>query len=652
MAFSNLASEMKEHKNFLANDGEVCDSLALKNSTNNTSVLTNSVNLETKNREKTMLFVEPKFDGASLNLLYENGQLVKAATRGDGSVGEDVTHNARVIASIPRRIAYTERIEIRGEVVIEKGDFEALNAARASKGEATFANPRNAAAGSLRQLDSRVTRERRLRFYPWGVGANSLSFARHSEVMAFVRSLGFLQDDFCRVVAPDALMASYEELLDAREKKAMELDGMVVRLDDLATCEALGHTVKFPRFMVAFKFPALEKTARLKGIELQVGRTGVVTPVGVLDGVEIGGAFVQKVTLHNFDEIARLGLKVGDFVGVVRSGDVIPKITSVFASRRDGSETEVARPVSCPACGERLLDEGVFLKCQNLSCEARLVSALCYFASKRCLNIDGLGERVVEVLFRSGRVRELSDIFSLNEASFAGLEGFKAKRVSNLLSAIEASKGCELWRFLAALGVEHIGEVAAKKIAKAFGAGYKEASEAELCALEGFGEAMARSFCEFLRVNFEKVVVLERAVSPKMPAVFGAGSFGFGGAAGFVGGAGESVLGESGSFGVVGDGVGSVGSDGSVDSESGVSVGGGERSNLSGLTFVITGSLSKPREFFKDEIERRGGKVSGSVSSKTNFLLCGESAGSKLDKALSLGVEVVSEEEFAKRFLV
>ncbi len=389
-------------------------------------------------------FIEPKFDGASLNLLYENGKLVSGATRGDGEVGEDITLNVFEIENIPKNIAYKERIEIRGEVVILKDDFEKINEKRALLNQSLFANPRNAASGSLRQLDTSITKERNLKFYPWGVGENTLNFTKHSEVMQFIRELGFLKDDFIKLCANlDEVLKAYDELLALREKKPMMMDGMVVRIDDLALCEELGYTVKFPKFMAAFKFPALEKTTRLIGVNLQVGRSGVITPVAVLEPVNLDGVVVKSATLHNFDEIARLDVKINDFVSVIRSGDVIPKITKVFKDRREGLEMEISRPKLCPTCQSELLDEGTLIKCQNIDCEDRLVNSIIHFVSKKCLNIDGLGENIVELLYKHKKITTLESIFHLKFSDFEGLEGFKEKKINNLLNAIEQARECE-----------------------------------------------------------------------------------------------------------------------------------------------------------------------------------------------------------------
>ena len=538
-------------------------------------------------------YVEPKFDGASLNLTYEGGVLISAATRGDGLVGEDVTQNARAIKSVPLQIPYAGRIEIRGETLIAKSDFDALNDERAANGESLFSNPRNAAAGSLRQLDSAIVAKRKLKFIPWGVGEHSLSFALHSQIMEFVRSLGFLRDEFCRICkSASEIRAAYEALHSMRASKDLMLDGMVIRVNELSKCAQMGYTVKFPRFMVAYKFPAIEKVTRLREINLQVGRTGAVTPVAVVDSVNIDGANVSNATLHNFDEIARLGLMKNDFVGIIRSGDVIPKITSVYKQRRDGTQSEISRPDRCPVCGEKLLDEGALIKCQNLDCKARVIGSLIYFCSKKCMNIEGLSDATITQLFESGKISKISDIYALGAQDLAGLEGFADKKISNLLGAINASKNAPLERFIASLGIEHIGEVAARKIAAAFGQDWLDASEDEILRLEGFGEAMARSLAEFCKINREKILNLSEIITPRPPQM-------------------HTV-----------------------------------KSAFTDRSVVITGTLSRPRDEFKARLLAMGAKVQGSVSAKTDFVLAGAKAGSKLQKARSLGVRVIDESEF------
>ena len=538
-------------------------------------------------------YVEPKFDGASLNLTYEGGVLISAATRGDGLIGEDVTQNARAIKSVPLQIPYAQRIEIRGETLIAKSDFDALNDERAANGESLFSNPRNAAAGSLRQLDSAIVAKRKLKFIPWGVGEHSLSFALHSQIMEFVRSLGFLRDEFCRICkSASEIRSAYEALHSMRASKDLMLDGMVIRVNELSKCAQMGYTVKFPRFMVAYKFPAIEKVTRLREINLQVGRTGAVTPVAVVDSVNIDGANVSNATLHNFDEIARLGLMKNDFVGIIRSGDVIPKITSVYKQRRDGTQSEISRPGRCPVCGEKLLDEGALIKCQNLDCKARVIGSLIYFCSKKCMNIEGLSDATITQLFESGKISKIDDIYALGAQDLADLEGFADKKISNLLGAINASKNAPLERFIASLGIEHIGEVAARKIAAAFGQDWLNASEDEILRLEGFGEAMARSLAEFCKINREKILNLSEIITPRAPQMQTA------------------------------------------------------KSAFTDRSVVITGTLSRPRDEFKARLLAMGAKVQGSVSAKTDFVLAGAEAGSKLQKAHSLGVRVIDESEF------
>ncbi len=542
--------------------------------------------------ENISFYCEPKFDGASLNLVYENGVLKQGITRGDGTQGEDITQNVKTIRSVPLVIEEKSFLEIRGEVVIEKEEFERINKERLQRGEALFANPRNAAAGSLRQLDPRITASRNLMFLPYGVGVNSLGFTLLSEMMEYIYSLGFKRPPF-RATAKDfeEIQAIYEKMKRERESYPMMLDGMVVKVNEIQKHQELGYTVKYPRFMVAYKFPAVEKVTRIKEIILQVGRTGVITPVAVVEPVEIEGVTVERATLHNFDEIERKDIRIGDHVIILRSGDVIPKIIKVLTQRRTGEEKVVPRPTECPVCGSELLDEGALIKCQNLSCEARVVNSIVYYASKQCLDIEGLGQKIVEQLFEAGLVRSVLDLYSLSMEQLLQLEGFKEKKARNLLNAIEASKGCELWRFINGLGIEHIGEVASKALANHFGLEYKNADKQSIVALDGFGEEMAESFTEFMRVNKETVLKLESIVRPVAPA------------------AKEEA----------------------------------KENPFKGKTVVLTGTMSRPRGEIKKMLEALGAKVSSSVSKKTDYVIYGEDAGSKFDKARELGVETLSE---------
>ncbi|WP_141051372.1 NAD-dependent DNA ligase LigA [Aliarcobacter cryaerophilus] len=538
-------------------------------------------------------FCQPKFDGASLNLIYENGILKQAITRGDGEIGEDVTQNAMTIQSIPLEIAEKSLIEIRGEVVIKKSDFEDINIERLKNSESTFANPRNAAAGSLRQLDSSITSKRKLFFNAWGVGQNSLNFEKTSQMMDYIFSLGFVKTPMQTLVKNiDDIKKLYENMIKKRDTFPMLLDGMVIKIDDITTQQDLGFTQKFPRWSCAYKFPAVEKTTKLKDIILQVGRTGVVTPVAIVEPVLIEGANVERATLHNFDEIQRLDLKIGDEIIIIRSGDVIPKITKVLKDRRDGNEKEILKPTICPDCSSELLIEDIMIKCQNLDCPSRVVNSIIYFASKNCLNIDGLGDKIVELLVNEKKIFDILDLYSLKYEDLENLEGFKEKKINNLLNAIENSKNSELYRVLTALGIEHIGEVASKSICSKFGLDLVDVSFEDLISIDGIGEQMANSFLEFFRVNRQFVLKLFDILKPKV----------------------------------------------TIKEEA-------KDNPFKNKTIVITGTMSKSRDEIKLFLEDLGAKVSSSVSKKTDFLIYGEDAGSKYDKAIELGIEILTEDE-------
>ena len=539
---------------------------------------------------------EPKFDGASMNLLYDDGKLIRGITRGDSVVGEEVTDNVRTIRSVPLAIDYTGLIEIRGEVLIRKDDFEKINEERLKEGETPFANPRNAAAGSLRQLDSSVTAKRRLVFYPWGIGENMLEQKRLSEKMAFVYEQGFLKPPYQQEsYTIDEIEAFYQFLISKRDAIPMIMDGMVIKVDEIKKQEELGYTVKFPKWMCAYKFPAVEKVTQIRAITLQVGRTGVITPVAEIEPVNIEGAMVRRVTLHNFDEIERKDIRIGDHVIIIRSGDVIPKITKVLTDRRTGDEIPVERPTHCPTCGSELLDEGALIKCQNLECPDRVVNSIIHFAKKGCMDIDGLGSKIVEQLVKEGKIHDILDLYTLRYEDLAGLEGFKEKKINNLLSAIAATKGAPLHRLINAMGIEHIGEVASKALALEFGLGIVDATFDQLVAIDGIGEEMANSLLEFMRVNREKVPKLFEVIQPAVE---------------------EKVEAADNPF--------------------------------KGKTVVLTGTMSESRGKIKEMLEILGAKVSGSVSKKTDFVIYGEDAGSKLTKAESMSVVTLTEDEMRK----
>ena len=543
-------------------------------------------------------YCEPKFDGASLNLIYENGELVQGITRGDGEIGELITQNVKTIRSIPLHVEHYERLEVRGEVVIFKDEFEKINQARLKADEPVFANPRNAAAGSLRQLDSSITASRNLVFLPYGVGENSLEQKLLSDKMQYIYNLGFRKPPLSATCKGfDEIEAIYKVMNRDRDSYSMMLDGMVIKVNEIASQIDMGYTVKNPRFSVAYKFPAIEKITTVKEIILQVGRTGAVTPVAIVEPTDIDGVVVERATLHNFDEIDRKDIRLNDKVIILRSGDVIPKIIKVLTHERNGSEVKYERPLFCPTCSSELLDEGVLLKCQNLRCEDRVVNSIYYFASKPCLNIDGLGTKIVETLFNSGLVKSVIDLFDLTLDKLLELEGFKEKKSQNLLDSLQNAKGSEYWRFLNSLGIEHVGEVASKTLSDSFGSNFINATKEEIVACDGIGEEMAESVLEFVRVNRETILELQEILQPLEPE---------------------------------------------QKAEA-------KENPFKGKTAVLTGTMSESRGLIKEMLENLGAKVSSSVSKKTDFLIYGEDAGSKYDKAMGLGVECLTESQMREK---
>lgn len=417
--------------------------------------------------------------------------------------------------------------------------------------------------------------------------------------MDFIYSLGFLQPPMkqpCNSI--EKIEEFYQKVLANRDDIPMMMDGMVIKVDDIDLQEELGYTVKYPKWMCAYKFPAIEKITQINDVTFQVGRTGVITPVAEVEAVDIEGVTVERATLHNFDEIARKGIKIGDFVIIIRSGDVIPKIIKVIEERRDGSERDIPRVIECPTCGSELLDEGALIKCQNLTCPDRVVNSIIHYASKKALNIDGLGDKIVEQLHKEEYIQSVKDLYSLSSEKLLELEGFKEKKAQKLLDAVQATKGVDLDRFIYALGIEHIGEVAAKKIALEFGHEWIDVNLEQIVALDGFGLEMAGSLEEFISVNKEKIISLSDIVKPK-----------------------ELEQIET------------------------------KESIFSSKIVVITGSMTQSRGEIKALLESYGARVTGSVSKKTDFVIYGEDAGSKYEKALNLGVEVLSEEQMREKLV-
>ena len=558
------------------------------------------------------LVVEAKIDGLSCSIEYEKGRLARASTRGDGETGEDVTLNVRAIKSVPIRLDLSKPpalFEARGEVYMEKKDFEFLHEEALAAGEEPFVNPRNAAAGSLRQKDPAVTAGRRLKFiaHSYGYLEGMVEPDSHWEYLNICRSLGFnistLGNRVCR--GADEVLAFYNEYSERRFSLPYEIDGLVIKVDSLRQRGLLGFTAKSPRWAIAFKYPAQQATTTVKSVEFSVGRTGAITPVAGLEPVKCGGVTISSATLHNFDEIARLGLKLGDRVVIERAGEVIPKVVKVVPGARTGAEKEIIRPKACPSCGSELFkdEEGVALRCVNPSCPVQFKRSLLHFASRDAMNIDGLGVSSVEQLVDKGLVKGFPDIYRLKKEALLGLELFKDKKADNLLAQINKSKEQPLSRLIYALGIRHIGEKNARVLAghfrtmKAFMASEPE----ELARIGEIGPVIAEAVTGFFKSEATR-----------------------------------TMAGELGALGL------------RMDEPERKTSGGA----LTGKTFVFTGELkTMTRDEAQAKVLELGGKETSSVSVKTSYVVTGAAPGSKYDKAKKLGVPVLSEEEFIRLIL-
>ncbi len=551
---------------------------------------------------------EPKMDGLAISLLYEAGVLVRGATRGDGVTGEDVTQNVRTIPCVPLRLrAEAQRplprvLEVRGEVYMPKAGFEALNERQRAAGEKPFANPRNAAAGSLRQLDPKVTASRPLAMFCYGVGQveDGQLPDRHSAILAQLKDWGLRVCPEIRTVRGiDACLDYYRDIGERRASLPYEIDGVVYKVDRIDQQEMLGFVSRAPRWAIAHKFPAQEALTRLLAIDIQVGRTGAITPVARLEPVEVGGVTVTNATLHNQDEIARMDLRVGDTVVVYRAGDVIPKVGSVVLLRRPPDAKPFVMPTHCPVCGSDIirLEGQVIARCSGgLYCPAQRKEAIKHFASRRAMDIEGLGEKLVEQLVDRDLVHDPADLYALTVEQLAGLERMAQKSAENLISALEKSKATSLGRFLFALGIREVGETTAQSLAQHFG-DLQPIEEADLETLQSVpdvGPIVANSIYTFFR-QAHNLEVIDKLIAagihwPK------------------------------------------------------VEVKAAEVLPLAGKVIVLTGSLqSMSRSEAKKRLQALGAKVTGSVSKKTDWVIAGEAAGSKLKKAQELGVEVLDE---------
>ena len=552
---------------------------------------------------------EPKMDGAAVSLLYVDGLLVRGATRGDGATGEEITHNVRTIKSIPLRLrgdSVPRSLEVRGEVYISKEGFEKLNEAARESGNKEFVNPRNAAAGGLRQMDPRLTAKRRLEFYAYGIGGyEGMNLPeRHSDILQMLANSGVRISPLNEVVRGKAgCQDFYERIQSDRESLPYEIDGVVFKVDRLDYQSQLGFVSRAPRWAIAYKFPAHEEMTVLREIEFQVGRTGALTPVARLEPVFVGGVTVSNATLHNIDELRRKDVRAGDTVVVRRAGDVIPEVVSVVLARRPADATAVDLPRECPVCGSQVVREAeeAVARCSGgLFCPAQRKEALRHFASRRALDIEGLGTKLIDQLVDSGLVRTPADIFTLDAETLSGLERMGSKSATNLVEAIAQSKQTTLPRFLYALGIREVGEVTAKSLAMHYPnlERLSAASQEELQEVDDVGPIVAANVRTFFEQDHNREVI-------------------------------DALL--------------TAGVCWPTHSEP-------EKGNrLAGKTFVLTGSLEgMTRDEAKELIENQGGRVTGSVSQKTDYVVYGKDPGSKLSKAKNLGVAILDGRDFSE----
>lgn len=549
--------------------------------------------------------VEPKIDGLSVALRYENGVLVSGATRGDGFVGEDVTENVKTILTVPLKLAEPLSLTVRGEVYMPRAAFRLLNEKREEAGLSLFANPRNAAAGSLRQLDSRLTAKRRLDIFVFNFQEGTLyadghAPSSHSETLDRLEALGFhVLSDRLLTDKKEEVFAHIRALGEKRDALSFDIDGVVIKIDSLADRKTLGEGTNTPRWAVAYKFPPEQKKTKLLDIEIAVGRTGVLTPTALLSPVRLAGTTVSRATLHNEDFIKERGILIGDTVTVQKAGDIIPEVVCAHPELRDGSERPFRMPEKCPSCGEAVMrdeDEGAAVRCTNSACPAQLSRGIEHFASKDAMNIEGLGPQLVELLLREGLIHDAADLYTLTAEVLSPLERMGEKSAANLVAAIGRSKEAGLERLIYALGIRSIGQVAAASLAARFGnlEALFSATAEELLAIDDFGQITTDYVLNYFS-HPQNIELCRRlmAVGVRTEASF-------------------------------------------VPTND----------NLSGLTFVLTGTLDDmTRDEAEAMIKAAGGKVTGSVSKKTSYVVAGTQAGSKLTKAQSLGVPVIGKEQ-------
>ncbi len=561
-----------------------------------------------ENAEAEIDFVaDPKFDGLAVELVYENGVLTIASTRGDGIAGEDVTENVRTISAVPLRlmaenVAAPPLLEVRGEVYMRISEFEKLNRRRDEDGEPLFANPRNAAAGSLRQLDSKITAQRKLAFFAYDVGTvEGREFSTHWELLQTLPEWGFVVNGhirLCRTV--DDLLQYHSDMERARDGLDYEIDGIVVKLNQRAARERLGARSRNPRWALAYKFAPRQETTRVADIEASVGRLGAVTPIAIVEPTRIGGVTVRNVSLHNQDEIDRHDVRIGDRVIIERAGDVIPHLVKVIKEARTGDEVPYKLPESCPRCGSHTVryEGDAIVRCPNFNCPAQIEGRLEHFASKGAMDIDGMGEKLAHLFMREGLVKRLPELYHLDKQQLLELEGFADKSAENLLAAIESSKQTTLARFIYAMSIANVGEHVADVLASAFGTldALRAASVEDLQAVNEIGPEIAQSVVDFF-ANEENGRTVDELLQ-----------------------AGVSIA---------------------VPEQKGDA--------LQGLTFVFTGALEDyTRDGAQEAVEALGARAAGSVSKSTDYVVAGEASGSKYEKARQLGIKILSETEFSE----
>jgi DNA ligase (NAD+) len=558
------------------------------------------------NDEEIQYFCEPKMDGLAVELVYENGVFITGSTRGDGFIGEDITQNLRTIKAMPLRLTTTtapQLLELRGEVYLALKDFQRLNAEREEEGAQPFANPRNAAAGSLRQLDSRITAKRPLSLFCYGPGeVVGYDFDSQRKFLDTIAQWSLPVNQLSRsVTGVEGVLAYFQEMAERRDSLEYEIDGVVVKVDSFPLQRELGEKSRSPRWAIAFKFPPRQAVTRVEDIVPQVGRTGVITPVAHLKPVEVSGVIVSRATLHNWEELQKKDIRIGDTVLIERAGDVIPAVVRAFPEKRDGSERSLPVPEMCPVCGSPVtkLPGEVAIRCMELSCPAKIRQAIIHFAARNAMDIEGLGDKYVEQLLRLELVATVADLYTLSRDDFMRFERMGDKLAENLLNAIEKSKKRELSRFIYALGIRNVGEHTAKLLAAAFGSieNLAGASEEELLSIREIGPQVAQSIMAFFNTPRNRNVIqrmIEAGVQPVSE---------------------EKRLG----------------------------------GRFAGKNFVFTGTLSQlSRDAAKRIVEKEGGHATGSVSRKTDYVIAGADAGSKLGKARELGIQVISETEFLK----